>query len=555
MKTVIARLDNKRIFFPPLDMSHVMRETDTSKLGKYKLENTNEWFPTVNKECKKLIICGTFENLVSIIRVRGVVHLLAGHHIEEVNISGVRCPIHFVKNVGKMGNKDVIDIVFATDPSGLKIENDNILSCDIKFPHGFSPICYISKSCEHEYLSAVFHDVGVLAIDISPISFRLLWNIPGQCTVKIQQEGESEPLILKDHVNKLEIENMDPSTKYDIVIFGNDDVYKLRVVTPDISHNEMAKYYRSKRQENGVFDLSQVRSDHIAYLRSEGIMKSGDRVLIKGEWEKSSSKYHANVVHSGDTCPLDGECTVYVIPDFSTDDEQYVCINSVTNHFIQFDKTESYVKYMDTVYKHDSSFRVGNHMVSVVKGSIILVLVQHDDPIEFPGGEDAASQVLSSGDLVVKDIVMRSSSHVNNKVVGGVTYGLSSFYVYDSSNSSTTECSRISHKVDDALEQGSVDVSVLYTDAALSQSMFTTISSSASKTVFSCKDETSELNATIGSDGLSFDTDLGDIYFGGNKEFRIHYAPAASLDPAMLQIQRLSSGEYVTSMLVTAEPP
>ena len=552
MKTVVARLDNKRIDFPPLDMSHIMRDTDT--LGKYKLENTNEWFPIVNKECKKLIIQGKNENLVSIIRVRGIVYGLAGHITEEVIISGIRCPIHFIKNIGKMGNKDVIDIVFATDPSGLTIENDDILSCDITFPYGFSPICYISKSCEHSFLSSVFHEVGALAIDISPISFRLLWNIPGKCIVTIQKEGESEPLVLKDHANKLEVVNMEPSTAYDVSVVGNDDVYSLKVVTPDISHNEMAKYYRSRRQESGVFDLSQVRSDHISYLRSEGIMKSGDRVIIKGEWEKSSSEYDASVVCSGDTCPLDG-CTIYVIPDFSTDDEQYVCINSVTNHFIQFDKTESYVKYMDTVYKHDSSFRVGNHMVSVVKGSIILVLVLDEDPIEFPGGEDAASQVLSSGDLVVKDIVMRSSSHVNNKVVGGITYGLSSFYVYDSSDTSTTECSRISHKVDDALEQGSVDVSVLYTDAGLSQSIFTTLSSSASKTVFSCKDETSELNATIGSDGLSFDTDLGDIYFGGNKEFRIHYAPAVSLDPAMLQIQRLSGGEYITSMLVTAEPP
>ena len=555
MKTVVARLDNKRTDFPPLDMSNIMRETDEKRLGKYKLENTNDWFPVVNKECKKLIIQGKSENLVHIIRVRGLVYGLAGHIIEEVIVSGVRCPIHFVKNVGKMGNKDVIDIVFATDPSGLDIENDDdILSCDITFPHGFSPICYISKSCEHSFLSSVFHEVGALAIDISPISFRLLWNIPGKCTVTIQKEGESEPLVLKDHVNKLEVVNMDPDTKYDITVAGNDS-YHLMVETPAISHNEMANFYRSKRQENGVFDLSQVQSDNIAYLRSEGIMKSGDRVIIKGEWEKSSSEYNASVVCPGDTCPLDGECTIYVIPDFSTDDEQYVCINSVTNHFIQFDKTESYVKYMDTMYKHDSSFRIGNHKVSVVKGSIILVLVLDEDPIEFPGGEDAASQVLSSGDLVVKDIVMRSSSHVNNKVVGGVTSGLSSFYVFDSSDTSTTECSRISHKVDDALEQGSVDVSVLYTDAGLSQSMFTTLSSSASKTVFSCKDETSELNATIGSDGLSFDTDLGDIYFGGNKEFRIHYAPAVSLDPAMLQIQRLSGGEYVTSMLVTAEPP
>ena len=82
-----------------------------------------------------------------------------------------------------------------------------------------------------------------------------------------------------------------------------------------------------------------------------------------------------------------------------------------------------------------------------------------------------------------------------------------------------------------------------------------TIGTSAECTTFKSTTENSELTSKFGADGLSFDTNEGNIFFGAAKEFRIHYQEAIDLDPSMLQIQRLSGGSYVSSFVVTSEPP
>ena len=91
-------------------------------------------------------------------------------------------------------------------------------------------------------------------------------------------------------------------------------------------------------------------------------------------------------------------------------------------------------------------------------------------------------------------------------------------------------------------------MSVLYTNPLNSaQSLVQTIGTSAECTTFKSTTENSELTSKFGADGLSFDTNEGNIFFGAAKEFRIHYQEAIDLDPSMLQIQRLSGCLLYTS--------
>lgn len=554
MTIVVACLDNKRQDFPPLELEDVMNKKPTP----FKLLKTEHWNPIINRNCTDIIITGSSlkKRMVSLVKVRGVVYNLIKPVLDEVRISGVRCPIHSIEKIGKIGNKMVMDIVFATDPTSIQINNTDTATCSVQFPTGFNPICYASNSSEFQYICAVFEKIGLISMDISPISFVLLWNMVGNCTVIMNSIHGEEKLINQTH--KLEVLNIQPDTLYDITVKSETETYTLQVQTPKMTFIEMRKLYKSKRNENGIYDLSFLKPSTIKFMRKEGVLSSGDKINIKGELEKVQSiVYSANVVKAGETCSAEGDCNIYVVPDFNVNEMQFFCVETKgVSHIIEFDRSESYVKYRDRVYPHNSQFRLENHAVSVAKGSIILVLYEDDDPLPFPGGVSGAEQVLSSGDIVVKDLVIRSTSHVTEKLVGEPTYGLSSFFVYDSSDTSTLECSRISHGLNDTKTTGSIAVSVLYTNPSSVQSLVQTIGTTPSHTTFTSRTtDTDELTATFGTDGLSFDTNEGNIFFGSGKEFRIHYEPEAGLDPSMLQIQRLSGGSYVTSFLVTAEPP
>ena len=554
MTVVIACIDNERQDFPPLDLNKAMTEMSTP----FKLTKMEHWIPIISRNCKKIILTGSSlkKNMVSLVKIRGVVYNLIRPVLDEVRISGVRCPIHSVKKIGKIGNKTVIDIVFATDPTTIEMNTSETATCSVEFPNGFNPVCYASNMYDFQYISAIFEQIGLISMDISPVSFVLLWNMTGKCSVTIKSRHGEDRIV--DQTHKLEVMNVEPETLYDVVVKSDTETYTLQVKTPEMSVVEMRKLYRSKRDENGIHDVSFLKPSSVKFMRKEGILSSGDRINIRGELEDVSSVIRsASVVKAGETCSADGDCNLYIVPDFNVNEMQFFCVETKgISHMIQFDRSESYVKYRDLVYPHNSKFRIENHMVSVAKGSIILILYEDDDPLPFPGGVYGAEQVLSSGDMIVKDLVIRSTSHVTDKLDGETTYGLSSFFVYDSSDSSTLECSRISHGMDDAKETGSVAVSVLYTNPSLVQSLVQTIGTTPSQTTFTARtDDTDELTATFGTDGLSFDKNEGNIFFGAGKEFRIHYQEEAGLDPSMLQIQRLSGGSYVTSFLITAEPP
>lgn len=323
----------------------------------------------------------------------------------------------------------------------------------------------------------------------------------------------------------------------------------------------MRRYIGTKVDDEGIVDLSGLSSENVEYIRKKNILLSGQSIRVRGKFGERDSVYSASVVVPGDSVDLCVEKNknknVYVVPDFDTDGLQHFCCNTrgVTD-IIEFDKTETFVKHNEVFYPHGSSFGVSGATVQVVRESIILVITD-DVPGDFPGGDAVASQVLTSGDVVIKDLVMMSSRQVVEKVSGTVTYGINSHYVYDSSTGVAVECARTSHGLSDDGKTGIVKFSVLKTDPDGETDMVDALEIEPSKTSIRSKTESGELTATFDTTGLHFDTDLGDIYFGEDRDFRIHYQPESGLDPSMLQIQSIDvsdGSEYVTRFLITSEP-
>lgn len=557
MAIIVADVTNHRKSAPELDVASTLLREESGKTIP-----VGEWVPVFNRGCKRVVLVGG-TSPVTLVKVRGAVYEGAGHRVDEVRVSGTRCPIHTLKKINRSGNKTIVDIVFALDPSNtVKIGENSEAYMDIRFPTGFSPMCYVSKGSDFQYLAAVFDPLGLVAIDITPVSFCLLWGSREECTVSISKVlGDEVVTTLSGQTHKLEVENMEPGTPYNIKVCDSRDSFCLRVDTAEMDVAGMSRYVTSRTDEHGTIDLSILDPVHVRYLRENGILGTGQTVRVKGELDTEKYLYEARVVTTGDTVDIEDVSgtpkNVYIVPDFTdvSGTNQYICFNDAgTNHIVQFDRTESFVRYMDRDYLHGSSFVVSNRLVQVAKGSIILV-IGDDVPAEFPGGDVTAAQVLSSGDVIVKDLIMRTSSQVVNKVDGSTTYGLSSYYVYDSSSGTTLECARISHGLNDTKDTGSVKFSVLYTDGLGDQSLIDTVTTDPAETSIRSKTDTADLTATFGTGGLHFNTDEGDIYFGEDKDFRIHFQEASGLDPAMLQIQSLNGSTYVTRFLVTSEPP
>jgi len=541
MSVFVADVTNHRQEEPKLDMITAF-ENNTPPTG---------WRQVFNRKCNKVVLVGG-ESIISLVTVRGAVYQAAGHQVDEIRISGIRCPIHTMKVVSKMGNKTIIDITFALDPTNI-IKTENQYCMDIKFPIGFSPLGFISTECDFQYIAATFKPLGPIAIDITPVSFNLLWGMSDACTIIITH-GEDK-IVLENQFHKLEVENMDPSTKYHIKIATKTSTFDLDVTTEDLNKNNMRKYISSKKDTTGTIDLSVLDPKYTKFIRMNNILEVGQIVRIKGELNNEKYIYTAKIVSPGETLDIDTESNnIYIVPDFDGDDEQFFCLSSDgLNHIVNFDKSETFVKYQDKIYNHGDKFVLSNRFVTVAKGSIILV-IGDDIPADFPYDNATALQVLTSGDLVIKDVIMRSSSQVVEKVSGATTWGISSFFVYDGSTSTTLETSRISSGLNDIKDTGEIKFSVLYTDSIGDQSLIDTLHSSPSETTIRSKTTSADTIATFNSEGLSFDTSEGAIYFGAAKNFRIKFIEEDGLTPSMLAMQSLDTGSYITRFLITSDP-
>lgn len=534
---VVASTTNCRTECPKLAMSSLMLPDSVGK--------SDEWSPVFKRGCSRVVVTG--EKWYSLVHVRGSMFDIAGV-TDEIRVSGTRCPIHRVDKVCTIGNKSIVDLVVAIDPTCVE-KHDGSWSFDVSFPLGFTPMCYSSKGSSLQHIAILFKETGVMAIDVSPVSYTLLWDTPDPCRVLVDSK-----VIAEEQFHKLEVLNTSPGETFSVRVESSSGVFVMEVTTPWVDRVSMGKFYRSRKRSSDEYDLEGVEEGTVKYLRKNGILKSGHRVRVTPK--NSSHSRLTSVVVSGDTVPLVKGNNMYVIPDFSVEDSQFICLEDDTSvsHVIEFDKSESFVKYRDRVYPHGSNFLVQSRAVSVVQGSIILE-ISADVPFDFPGGDSTALQTVTSGDLVIRDVVMRSSSQVVEKVVDDTTYGKNSFFVYNSSDGTTTECTRFSHGLNAAGDTGSVTVGLLYTDSDSNTSIVNAFTTTPSCTTITSRDDTETVTATFNSAGLSFDSDNGNIYFGADKDFRIHFAEESGLDPAMLQIQSLSNSEYVTRFLITSEPP
>ena len=543
---LVASSDNRRREFPALDMQAVFSCKDSG--------TTDEWVTTFNTERHHELVVTKSDPTArwrSLLRVRGFVYPVTLRSVSLVSVSGTRCPIHTIEQVKSIGNKQVVDLVFAIDYTCVKATNNEGWKLEITFPNGFTPMCCASKHSDFQYLVVLFQEVGVVAVDVTPVSFTLVWDIPGSCDVQLT-DGEGVSRTVGSQMHKMEVLNVFSGQTYSVRVNseGGGEYCVVNVPVPHRTVELMSAFFGSRRLADQSYDLTSVSEQTISYLRRSGILKSGHRLLLRPTGSEVS--IDLVVATCGDTVDLCSGKNIYVVPEFGDNHAQYICLQQkLRNFMLEFDRSESFVKYNGQVYPHGSLFSLDRQCVEVVKGSIILLVSDSDfiDPIAFPGGDADATIVRSAGDVVIRDLLLRDLYQVGDKLAGKTTYLSNSFFVYDSSDNSTTECSRVSAGLSDDKTTGSVSIDVRNNQSSLKRTFETT----PNETNISSTDGTDDTTATFASTGLHFDSDKGDIYFGADRDFRIHFADVDGLDPAMLQIQSLSSTGYVTRFLVTSE--
>lgn len=145
------------------------------------------------------------------------------------------------------------------------------------------------------------------------------------------------------------------------------------------------------------------------------------------------------------------------------------------------------------------------------------------------------SQVLSSGDLVVRDVASFSQHRVNSVTRKS---SANSTYVVDIDSGLSQESTREVYSYDPESLSGKYTAGCLRTEGY--QTMPVTLGTEPKQTDF-VNDRTT---ATI-SQGLSFDSEESAIYFGGSKTFRVMYL---GVEPERLVFQYLdgNTSEYVT---------
>ena len=120
--SVVTDLNNNREEFPFLHMEEIMKSKD--------LYQSKDWKNIIKRNCKTIILKNLNKNMVSLVRVRGIIYEISKPVLESVYLYDTRCPIHTVEIIGKSGNKTIIDIIFSTDPSCIQIaEKDKNTGC------------------------------------------------------------------------------------------------------------------------------------------------------------------------------------------------------------------------------------------------------------------------------------------------------------------------------------------------------------------------------------------------------------------------------------------
>lgn len=543
-KMYVVSATNRREDSPVMDMVSMFKD---------KLDQSSEysWKSSFVSSPVEVLLTDVSKTLSVSFKIRGYVHDISSptspleKRVTDVFVGGTRVPISETSVVGRKGNKVIIDASFVISISDVNVVDERTWSFRLFTPQGFNAVTLCSPETPTKYLFSLVQEPSAMAMEVSSVSFMLMWpQGPRTSSVTINQVPVDLP---KGSPNRLRVQ-ASPSTKYSCVVDNGSKKYEVVLSTPSISKESLLIHYRSCIVGDGVFDLSHTDQDIIRDLRRFGVIRPGDRVVLK------DSTAPLVAVGSGETISESG--SFYVIPSFVEGTGQYLCMETPEgSHVVTFDNSESFVGYDSNLYCHGDKFVIGSKMVEVVKGSLILV-VYDDVPLLFPGGVTTASQVATAGDLVLRDLILKCSSQVTTKVSGDFTYGLSSYYVYNPITGTTLEATRVRHGINDAGDTGSMSFNVLYTPSTGPQLIHNALEIEPSKTTISTIDSSGSLEATFDSSGLRFNSDSGDVYFGASQEFRIHYEPASGNDPSMLQIQGYdaTTSGYVTRQLISNEP-
>lgn len=155
--------------------------------------------------------------------------------------------------------------------------------------------------------------------------------------------------------------------------------------------------------------------------------------------------------------------------------------------------------------------------------------------------DDNSSQVASSGDNIVKDVVYSNDYHIET----GLSVSKSN-YIIDSVADETQEFSRVVYGVSSVKENGIIYFQSLTTHSGTNvKTIPVTLSTTSESSNIITTNDDDQITATFGIDGLSFDNNTSSIFFGSNSTFRIKYEPT-SPSRLLFQSYNTTSGEYDT---------
>ena len=86
--SVVTDLNNNREEFPFLHMEEIMKSKD--------LYQSKDWKNIIKRNCKTIILKNLNKNMVSLVRLRGIIYEISKPVLDSVYLHGTRCPIHTV---------------------------------------------------------------------------------------------------------------------------------------------------------------------------------------------------------------------------------------------------------------------------------------------------------------------------------------------------------------------------------------------------------------------------------------------------------------------------
>lgn len=125
-----------------------------------------------------------------------------------------------------------------------------------RFPSSFHPdVLRFKEKSSLQYLAIVFESIGTMAVDVTPISYTLIWDIAERCNVELDTKTVAE-----GQYHKLEVLNATPGQRHLVEIKSEvSDCYAtVKVDTPPMTAELMRKFCVSRKNDKDVFDLEGV---------------------------------------------------------------------------------------------------------------------------------------------------------------------------------------------------------------------------------------------------------------------------------------------------------